>query len=370
MRSGLPTARSYNDLQTSTSTIIPQHPPYHTTKGSSTSIESQISSTTTSSDLNSTSSTQVPPTPAFRVVEDSFAHGNQSTAFPDCSFVPRTSFEGNSVDLTNVPVWPPRPGVIMISPRQSPSKVDIPLSQIPNSAPQNKRQLDDVDEDQDEEEENDFYNNRLGRTIRMIPKAIASPGLALATTTPGRKIAHLPKRMSLIAASPPRFDLEAPALPSFAAVTNQAMLQIIGSETREDVSKTTPSSMPGGFAEHTQKSEKSSESPVNPFSKSKLPGSVQGSASSGTLFVFGSPRQQPISNDNFLQRIDGFAISKQLEELQRRTGLTDAGNNLSLGSENTYQPAAGPSFFSTLDQHKRNISQVRFNDKHQEEFSK
>jgi hypothetical protein len=147
--------------------------------------------------------------------------------------------------LANVPIWPPPPGVIFISPRQSPNKKISssssykPMFAHPPSSSQ-KRQLEEVDEgdcDDDEDEGDLSYGDNGGHcdnaaagapegakfgSIRMIPRSIPlSPTSTI--MTPGRKIKALPKKMSLIAASPPRFDLDAPPLPSFATVAHQAM---------------------------------------------------------------------------------------------------------------------------------------------------
>lgn len=300
-----------------------------------------------------------PPTPAFRIVEDSFIQGNST--YPDCSFVPRSSFEGNSVDLTNVPVWPPPPGVILISPRQSPNKTHNGQGQAQieqNSTNQRtpmsaqKRYLHDLEEDDDDEEEEGKYGS-----IRLIPR----PALESTTTmmTPGRKIAALPKKISLIASSPPRFDLEAPPLPSFATVANQAIRQ--DSESRHIIEGEE------GDSSGATVTMDNSENEENVRPSSDTLDSIHDTAPQQP-FVFGSPRQQPLTDDSFLKRIDGFAIAKQLEELQRRTGAvtSSSSKSASIGTDGRSQIGFMPRTASSGNLQAKNG--VRFQGKHEKEF--
>jgi hypothetical protein len=300
-----------------------------------------------------------PPTPAFRIVEDSFVQANST--YPDCSFVPRSSFEGDSVDLANVPIWPPPPGVILISPRQSPNKPfnaqqaqvqqTLTNQRIPMSA--QKRYLHDLEEDDDNDMLNDEEEGKYG-SIRLIPRL----PLLESAMTPGRKIAALPKKMSLIAASPPRFDLEAPPLPSFATVANQAIrqdstsLQVVDGQ-EGDSSGTTV----------TMENDKGKTQPSSDTLES-----VHENAPYQQPFVFGSPRQQPLTDDSFLKRIDGFAIAKQLEELQRRTGVVPSSSSKSVPSGPDARPQHGfmPRTASSGNLQTRNG--VRFEGKHDKEF--
>lgn len=351
---------------------------------SSTSAESSLSSqqhTSTSSHNNvfsapSTSTLNIqyaapalaPPTPAapaFRIVEDSFIQANST--YPDCSFVPRSSFEGDSIDLGNAVVWPPPPGVILISPRQSPNKAAngnvISSSRIPTSA-QKKRYLDDVEEDYDEDEDGGRYGS-----IRLIPKMqLESVTASSSSTTPGRRIAQMPKRMSVIASSPPRFDLEAPPLPSFATVAHQAIEQ----DRQSQFTK------PHSFEQQDEMMQDTSTDTVTMLEEGQAEGGKTRS-SSDTLeapsqqqqpFIFGSPRQQPLTNDSFMKRIDGFAIAKQLEELQRRTGTTTTSSSsmgLNGGNAGGSQKGFMPRTASNGNLQGGN-NNVRFDDKHQKEF--
>jgi len=352
---GVASSRAINDL-----------PEQSTSGGSSTHNTGESTSRYVSSKVDSIVSTSIqtsnqapPPTPAFKIVEDSFIQANST--YPDCSFVPRTSFEGDSVDLANVPIWPPPPGVILISPRQSPNKPFINNAHVmtgirggrtPMSA--QKRQLHDVEEDDDIDL---FDGGREGKygSIRIIPRLPLESAM-----TPGRRIAALPKKMSIIAASPPRFDLEAPPLPSFATVANQAIFQQDSMQSQD-----------------VENGNLSSETVTMGQEKDAIPSSdtlesIYHNNARHQPFVFGSPRQIPLTDDSFLKRIDGFAIAKQLEELQRRTGNTSSSsssknnNDMSVGADGKVQKGFVPRTTSNGNLQSKNG--VRFEGKHAKEF--
>lgn len=326
---------------------------------------------TSTLDVQYTAPAPAPPSPAaapaFRIVEDSFIQANST--YPDCSFVPRSSFEGDSVDLANAVVWPPPPGVILISPRQSPNKaVNGKInssSRIPTSA-QKKRYLEDVEEDYDEDEDGGRYGS-----IRLIPRMqLASATASSSSGTPGRRIAQMPKRMSIIASSPPRFDLEAPPLPSFATVAHQAIQQDRQSQSTQSVSNQQNDVMMQDTSTDiiTMLEEEAEGENTKPYSDTleEAPSQQQ------QPFVFGSPRQQPLTNDSFMKRIDGFAIAKQLEELQRRTGTASSSSSsssmgLNVGNAGGLQKGFMPRTASNGNLQGGN-NNVRFDDKHQKEF--
>lgn len=222
--------------------------------------------------------------PAYRILDDSFA--NTTVYNPDASFVPRRSFEDDSVALSSVPIWPPRPGVVLISPLHQPSgqeSTDL-------ASPIGKRRLyDEADGEEEEESQMPGYYP----SIRMLPK---SPNGLVSPEASARRIANPPKRYSVNPSKPPRFDLEAPALPSFAGV-------MASMATAEPVA---PNKLSELQVEPTPGPSKELVSPK--------PASA--------AFTFGSPAQKPHVFEPPISpgKLDD-AVSKQLEEMQRRLGV-------------------------------------------------
>lgn len=199
-----------------------------------------------------------------------------------------------------------------------------------------KRYLEDVDEDENGYDDDDGQEEGRYGSIRMIPRLPLDSAL-----TPGRRIAALPKRMSIIASSPPKFDLEAPPLPSFATVAEQAIRLDSRGEDEEE----------GNSSSATVRME------MEEITKPPSDNVEMDHAQPQQPFVFGSPRQQPLTDDSFLKKIDGFAIAKQLEELQRRTGAV---------SQSSIQKGFMPRTASNGNLQSKNG--VRFEGKHQKEF--
>lgn len=231
---------------------------------------------------------------------------------------------------------------------------------------QKKRYLDDVNEDDDEDEHGDDIGNRYG-SIRLIPKMAQLES----ANTPGRKIAQLPKRMSMIASTPPRFDLDAPPLPSFATVANQALQRDIVNALQGDDASTSNNNEEGASSntvtmqdDNVRASSETLEqdAPLHRIQQQQQQ-QQQKQAEQQQPFVFGSPRQQPVTDDTFLKRIDGFAIAKQLEELQRRTGTT----GIAMGN-GTVRKDWMPRTTSSGNLQANKGGNVRFEDKHQKEF--
>ena len=227
-----------------------------------------------------------PPTPAFRYVEDSF-QANQTTTF-ETSFVPRQSFEGDSLALADVPVWPPPVGVILLSPRESPLKVQTTSCGM-------KRRLGIEDELEDKDTILEADRDDLSMyfdTIRVLPRNMP---LSPVSATPGRepctadrRIAKVPKRYSELASKPPAFNLEPPCLPSLASglaihkLTNTSTLSKTKKQSREAVSSLPP------------------------------------------MFIFGSPVQQPVTNDSFAKAMSKVSLTVSPENtLKRHQGGTD-----------------------------------------------
>ena len=282
--------------------------------------------------------------PAYRILDDSFA--NTTVYNPDASFIPRRSFEDDSVALSSVPIWPPRPGVVLISPLHQPS-VQQPADL---ASPSGKRRLHD-DEGAEEEEESQIPG--YYPSIRMLPKS--STGLVPPEAS-ARKIANPPKRYNVNPSKPPRFDLEAPALPSFAGV-------MASMEIAEPVASRTATE---------------SEVKLTPGPSKELVSPKPASAA----FTFGSPAQRPHVFETPVSpaKLDD-AVSKQLEEMQRR-----------LGVENGLKPSASTSgnlsgilkagvegkSYSTLSANgmSRTVStaqmaaSVRFDESHDKHFSR
>lgn len=280
--------------------------------------------------------------PAYRVIDDSFAN---TTLYNDASFMPRRSFEDESVALNTAPSWPPKPGVVLVSPLHPPTK---PM-QHPILSPSGKRPLEEVDlDDFREDQEADCP------TIRKLPK---SPAGLVSPHLSARKIAKPPRRSNINPNNPPRFDLEAPALPSFAGVMAGLGHAGLVQESIVSVHLVQGGSTSQGAAEVPQ-------SPAVPF-------------------TFGSPAQKPhvfkAPATAHASEADPTALTKQLEELQRRvalgcsTGAKPSSSNLASILKGPVDVSAALPAVSGSQSIKPTIQRsgsVRFEDSHDKHFSR
>ena len=218
-----------------------------------------------------------PATPAYRYVDNSFA-ANHTAAF-ESSFVPRQSFEGNSIALSDVPIWPPPVGVILLSPRESPPKNEDVRSGA-------KRRLGIEDEYEVEENFPDDGLSTYFNTIRVLPRSVPdSSALLSPIRSPGtadRRIACIPKRYNELASKPPQFNIKPPALPSLASVMIKGGMDTLAKAEEEILP------IPGSF-------ETSDGKPTPEMAKED----IEEVSSPYPMFVFGSPAQKPITNDSF-----------------------------------------------------------------------
>ena len=334
------------------------------------------------------------PKPAYRIIDEtsfltSIADSTSANAYArpsievDASFAPRSSFDDDSLALANVPCWPPRspgaPGVVIISPRQSPPKAHGAAHPPPSAG--GKRRFDDDDDDASEcdgqgDGDGDDKLDDYFHAIRMLPQRGPTPAspahgensLYLSPSGPsasGRKIARVPKRYSLIAGSPPKFDKDAPALPSLAGM----MLASLASDQEAGAVKSAN--------EADKQASLSSVSAAMDTSPARV---------SAPAFTFGSSIQQsrvfspppPAKIEAAPATGQGDFLAKQFEEMQRRLGSTSSSSTnltgmlkIAEGGQGVSAAAlgSGESLFAGL-MGKRATTGVRFEGHHDKEFQK
>ena len=309
----------------------------------------------------------------YRIIDDTMP----ANATVDASFVPRPSFEDDSIALDNVQAWPPRPaspvGVILVSPCKSPAP------RLAERAPQSsavKRRYTDFrpeaeDEDEDEEARTggrdlDSYFTTL-QTIRLVPPSSNTPVKAInadSAMSPGRRIAGIPRRLSSIASSPPRFDADAPQLPSFAmalsiptAHSGQASsdLNLPGKLNWAEQALVEESALPSAPAILSPKSNQPMHSQCTPSRHLTV---------NTDKFVFGSPqaRDAAASRQAFTtsaQKLLGDARQRMLDEMGKRGDVSPHSKvpSFVLPSTSAYSAGVLPSTDSRyMGDHDKNFS--------------
>jgi hypothetical protein len=177
---------------------------------------------------------------------------------------------------------------------------------IPSALPSSSKKRRLGLEDEIEEENAD---STMNYGIRLLPRETPlSPGAAaLSPIRPDdRRISNLPRRYSEIARSPPRFDAEAPPLPSLAGVMSGISSSHKGAANMKEDQKEDLPRVPGAFLTSTTENDHGSKELPN--EKSPPP-----------MFVFGSPAQKQVSRANFSEAINKLASPRSTSAYSSNT---------------------------------------------------